>query len=162
MSMKKNNPDITSRIWFVHLPVFYFVMGLLRNISTCYFSQRNFFNKELLIRLISYPLGGLIGAVEMIPFFPFILILIHGVYNYFYDGKVYKTYFITSVSVYLAYYIFLLFTGTNKGMFYVVNRLDGSNDILFIDVIFFIIPSLASVLSINWFLFGRYENQKKN
>jgi hypothetical protein len=148
-SMRKNEPYIntTGKLWISHILVYYFVFVILSNLAI----KRSFFYKESLDILALSPLLGLMGYLDHFPvFFIFPIILMLVFYYRFFERKIYKSYIVSLLVSYFLLYICLFNIGGIKSDFVDVN------------IFLFIVPSLAVAISINWFLFGRYENQKNN
>lgn len=146
--MKKNKPSINTiaKLWISHILVYYFIFVCLSNLAM----KRSFFYKESLSTLALSPLLGLMGYLDHFPgffIFPIILMLIF--FYRFFKQKIYKSYI---VSLIVSYFLLYLYLFNIRGL---------KSDFVDVNIFLFIIPSLAIATSINWFLFGRYENQKK-
>ncbi|TRX34206.1 hypothetical protein FNW52_14330 [Flavobacterium sp. ZT3R18] len=147
--MKKNEPCIntTAKLWISHILVYYFVFVSLSNLVM----KGSFFHKESLKMLFASPLIGLMGFLDHFPgFFIFPIIFMLVFYYRYFEQKIYKSYLVSLLISYFLLYIYLFSIGGLK------------SDFMDVNVFLFIIPSLAVTLSVNWFLFGRHENQKKN
>lgn len=149
MITKKNEPCIntTAKLWISHILIYYFVFVSLSNLAM----KRSFFYKESLNILLVSPLIGLMGFLDHFPgFFIFPIILMLVLYYRFFEQKIYKSYMFSLIISYFLLYIYLFSIGGLKSDFVDVN------------IFLFIIPTLAVALTVNWFLFGRHENQKKD
>jgi hypothetical protein len=147
--MKKNKPLIntTAKLWISHILVYYFIFVCLSNLAM----KRSFFYKESLNTLAFSLLLGLMGYLDHFSsFFIFPIILMLVFYYRFFKQKIYKSYI---VSLLISYFLLYLYLFNIRGL---------KSDFVDVNIFLFIIPSLAITMSINWFLFGRYENRNKN
>ncbi|TRX34208.1 hypothetical protein FNW52_14340 [Flavobacterium sp. ZT3R18] len=159
--MKKNEPCIntTAKLWISHLLVYYFTYITISNlVKNYYLPHWDFFNKESLTIFMLSPIIGITGFLDRFPgFFIFQIILMLVLYYRFFERKIYKSYLVSLLISHLLLYLFLWSINGHKHNFS-TSGIESAH----IDVLFFVIPSLAVALSVNWFLFGRHENQKKN
>lgn len=158
--MRKNKTRIntTAKLWISHLLIYYFVYLIMTNlIKGCYLRYWDFFNKETLITFILLPIVGISGFLDHFPCFFLLQIILMLVFYYrFFKYKIFKSYIVSLLISHLLLYFFLWSINGHENNFS-TSGVEFKN----VNVLFFVIPSLALTLSINWFLFGRYENQKE-
>jgi hypothetical protein len=157
MNMKKNKSDIF-RIWFIHILLYYYVYAIIHFSLQNYYSSGNTFTMRSILVLLASPIAGLLGFFYMFPLFfllPITIMLV--LYKYIYFNQFYKSYLIAILFSHFLHYIFLDVYSPNLYFTAIINS---RIEVHKVNNLFFIIPSLIVVLSVTWFLFGKYENQK--
>ncbi|OUL62596.1 hypothetical protein B8T70_09100 [Flavobacterium sp. AJR] len=156
--MKKNKSG-TFRIWFIHILLYYYVYAIIHFSIQNYYSCGNNFTIWSILVLLAYPIAGVLGFFYMFPLFfllPITIMLV--LYKYIYFNQFYKSYLIAILFSHFSHYIFLDMHSPNLYFTAIINSRIKVHKV---NNLFFIVPSLIVALSVTWFLFEKYENQKK-
>lgn len=155
--MKKTKSD-TFRIWFIHILLYYYMYAIIHFSLQNYYSCGDTVTMRSILILLASPIAGLLGFFYMFPLFfilPMIIMLV--LYKYIYFNQFYKSYLIAILLSHFLHYIFLDIYSQNLYFTAIINS---RIEVHKVNNLFFITPSLIVALSVNWFLFGRYENKK--
>jgi hypothetical protein len=157
--MKKNKSSIF-RVWVIHALLYYYVYVIIYFFLQNYYSCWNTFTTRSILILLASPIAGLLGFFYMFPLFFLLPITIMFVlYKYVYFNQFYKSYLLAILFSHFLHYFLLDIYSPNLNFMAIINS---RIQVHKVNNLFLIIPSLAVALSVNWFLFGRHENQKKN